>query len=151
MSKPETSFINSVHNALDHTIHREKMHNIFRSGTADVWYSARPNDLWIEYKFVELPKRPTTIIDLSLLFSFQQVRWLSQRHYEGRRVYACIGTMWGDRYRGVILGSLAWQQEITGPWLVKTAHFTTAIAAWIRADALNLERPFEAIHDIRLM
>ena len=50
--KPETQFANSVNGKLPlrGVLHREKMNNPYRGGTADWWYSGRRADLWCEYK-----------------------------------------------------------------------------------------------------
>lgn len=92
-SKPETTFINSVHRKLpkgDAGPWREKMHNPYRAGTADMWYSGRVGDLWVEYKWIpKLPVRGETHIvpDLSPL----QKAWLRDRHTEGRKIVVVIG------------------------------------------------------------
>lgn len=89
MSKPENSFIAGVHKHLPPTLHREKMHNPYRGGTADEWYSGQKSDLWIEYKFVELPKQAETIIPINL--SELQKKWLYDRWREGRNVRVVVG------------------------------------------------------------
>lgn len=84
-----------------------KNHNQYNGGIADCWYSGPAGDLWIEYKFVVLPKRDNTLIvpDLSAL----QVDWLSSRSKEGRRVGVIIGCKEG----GVWLPDLAWVNPLT--------------------------------------
>lgn len=91
-SKPETTFTASVHKRLpsQRQLHREKMNNPYRSGTADVWYSGTRSDLWIEYKFIVLPKRPTTVItDYGV--SPLQDDWIRSRRAEGRDVWIVVG------------------------------------------------------------
>jgi hypothetical protein len=51
-SKPETTFIQSIHRHLPKEVYREKMANPYRGGTPDVWYSGYKSDLWVEYKFI---------------------------------------------------------------------------------------------------
>ena len=70
-AKPETTFYTSVHRHLPSTdlLHREKMSNPYRGGTFDHWYSGKKADLWIEWKFVVLPKRDDTMIDICLLYT----------------------------------------------------------------------------------
>lgn len=87
-SKPESNFIKRVHNALKvFYVYHEKMHNMYRGGTADVWYSGTKSDLWIEYKW--LPKTPkrTPIPALSEL----QVEWIKARRQEYRDVWVVVG------------------------------------------------------------
>jgi len=100
--KPENTFIASVHRMLAPPprpnmnipvglknitrLHKEKMHNTFRSGTADVWYSGRM-DLWIEYKWVpRLGKKITPKL------SPNQKLWLNGRWVEGRNVKVVVGS-----------------------------------------------------------
>lgn len=86
-SKPENTFIRSVHTHLK-GVYFEKMANPWRAGTADVWYSGKKGDLWIEYKYVPtIPKRTTILPDLSP----RQLKWLNDRDAEGRRVVVVVG------------------------------------------------------------
>lgn len=87
MATPENSFIAGVHGYVQ--CYKMKNHNEYVSGIADCWYSGSGSDLWIEYKFVVVPKRDTTIIvpELSKL----QLEWLTDRHAEGRNVLVVIG------------------------------------------------------------
>ena len=95
MSKPETSFILGVHKYVD--CYAEKMHNPYRGGTPDVWYSGMARDLWVEYKFVTVPARADTVIVPNL--SKLQLNWLTLRRNEGRNVAVVVGCKAG----GVIL------------------------------------------------
>lgn len=89
--KPETRFYSAVHKLLPSTLHREKMHNVYRGGTADVWYSGNADDLWVEYKW--LPKVPKkALIRLDKLLSPVQLLWLRGRYEEGRNVVVILGT-----------------------------------------------------------
>jgi hypothetical protein len=67
------------------------MHNAYRSGTADVWYSGNLGDLWVEYKYLrKLPVlAPVRIVKL---LSAQQLLWLNQRYAEGRTVAVVLGS-----------------------------------------------------------
>lgn len=102
-AKPETAFIGSVHKHLPGSIHKEKMNNPYRGGTADVWYSARNGlDLWVEYKFVKVLRKKGVIVpDLSDL----QFLWLSNRRNDGRNVAVIVGHPDG----GVILPPILWK------------------------------------------
>lgn len=94
-SKPENTFIASVHRHLPTDLYRMKNHNPYNSGIADCWYSGTAADLWVEYKFLVLPKRPTTVIDLisgdNPAISHLQQEWLRGRHEEGRQVGVIVG------------------------------------------------------------
>ena len=107
---PENNFISSVHKHLPVKLYRMKNSNPYNGGIADVWYSGKRRDLWIEYKFIAVPKRPDTTIDLvsgkSPEISALQQEWLRARHEEGRNVGVIIGSKDG----GVWLPGLAWNQ-----------------------------------------
>lgn len=108
MAKPENQFIAGVHKYLDPKVYHMKNHNAYNGGIFDVWYSAKPFDLWVEYKFIEIPKRPKTSImpDLSAL----QLEWGKARKEEGRNCWVIIGAKEG----GVVLRDQAmWDAAIT--------------------------------------
>lgn len=81
---PENRFIQRVHKHLDKAVYREKMHNPYRGGTPDVWYSGPKSDMWVEYKW---NKARPTCKGLSAL----QVKWLDARSAEGRNVAVVCG------------------------------------------------------------
>jgi len=90
-AKPETTFYQSVirHLPPESQLHREKMSNPYRGGTADTWLSGSKADLWIEWKFIKLPVRDETRITIDL--SALQREWLRCRHLEGRNVWVVVG------------------------------------------------------------
>jgi hypothetical protein len=117
-SKPETTFYTSVHRHLppETAFWREKMANPYRGGTADHWYSGRgkkSRDLWVEWKYIRLPARPGTMIDLvngrAPPLSHLQQSWLSDRYLEGRNVWVIVGS---DANGGVIFQSLEWERPL---------------------------------------
>lgn len=95
-AKPETTFYTSVHRHMPplSVIHREKMSNPYRGGTFDHWYSAK-RDLWVEWKFIKLPKRDTTVVDLcggkNPHLSALQQDWGRKRWEEKRNVWVILG------------------------------------------------------------
>ena len=115
---PENNFISSVHKHLPAGLYRMKNHNQYNGGIADVWYSG-VRDLWIEYKFIAVPKRPETRIDLltgkNPAISYLQQEWLRSRHGEGRSVGAIVGSKDG----GIWLPGVAWDQTYTAADFLK--------------------------------
>lgn len=113
-SKPESTFIASVHKHLPpvEELYRVKMNNPYTAGMADVWYSGQ-NDLWVEYKFLVLPKRDSTVIDLcrgkNPALSDLQQEWLRSRYDEGRNVWVIVGCKEG----GVVLQGRLWERPLT--------------------------------------
>lgn len=92
MRKPETTFTLSINKYLKDKVHCEKMHNPYRGGTPDFWYSGNLGDIWIEYKYIEtIPIRSQIIPDLTPL----QAQWLKRRYEEGRNVAVIVGTRAG--------------------------------------------------------
>jgi hypothetical protein len=78
------------------------MSNPWRSGTFDDWYSADPQDLWIEYKYQ--PKLGSVKADLSPL----QFHWGSERFAERRNVAVIVGMPQG----GIVLHRDEWEIRI---------------------------------------
>lgn len=107
MATPENTFIGSVHRHLPVGLYHMKNHNQYNGGIPDVWYSGPAGDLWIEYKFVVLPKRDDTIITPNL--SELQKDWLRSRSAEGRK----LGVIVGAKEGGVWYPDLAWVTPIT--------------------------------------
>lgn len=90
-NKPETTFTRSVNKHIPFVYH-VKMHNPYTSGIPDVWYSGAKGDLWAEYKFVQnLPVRGGIYFNLTKL----QLKWLRDRHEEGRNVILIVGCALG--------------------------------------------------------
>lgn len=115
MAKPENQFISGVHKYLPSigVLHREKMANPYRGGTADWWYSGRgkkSRDLWIEWKFLQrVPVRVAIdLVSKGDIISALQRQWLRNRHEEGRNVWVGVGCAGG----GLLLRSMAWELPI---------------------------------------
>jgi hypothetical protein len=111
--KPENTFIASIHKLLPPTLYRMKNHNAYNGGIPDVWYSGVKADLWIEYKFLVLPKRDSTVIDLTAgkdpMLSALQQAWLRGRRAEGRNVGVIVGCKEG----GVWFDHTSWKHPYT--------------------------------------
>ncbi|RLA51611.1 MAG: hypothetical protein DRR42_09845 [Gammaproteobacteria bacterium] len=103
------------------------MHNIYRGGTADVWYSGNLDDLWVEYKWIaKLPKK--AFVRLDKLLSPLQQRWLEGRHEEGRNIVVILGTPEG----AWVLEGAAWKEPIN-PEAIRTLGISKqSIADYIK-------------------
>jgi hypothetical protein len=118
VSKPETRYYSAVHKLLPSRLHREKMHNPYRGGTADVWYSGNADDLWVEYKWLaKLPVRAP--ICLERLLSPLQQQWLSGRYEEGRNVVVILATPTG----AWVFEGAAWKLPLD-PAAIRTGGLT---------------------------
>ena len=130
--KPENTFIDSVHKLLPKELHAEKMNNPYRSGCADVWYSGKQSDLWVEYKYIpKLPVENAIKANLSPL----QTKWLRERYREGRKVFVVIGSPLG----GVILADLTWENPISLSDYRKQTITRQSLADWLTANTLGLQ------------
>lgn len=131
--KPENQFITGVHKYLAsvRVLHREKMNNPYRGGTADYWYSAKKNDLWIEYKF--LPRVPQKGVVTPALSELQK-RWLAGRYEEGRNVGVIVGCPAG----GVVLRDLEWEQPISVTEFLKRIQTREELALWLTQQVSSI-------------
>lgn len=107
MATPENTFIASVHRHLPVGLYHMKNHNQYNGGIPDVWYSGPAGDLWIEYKFIAVPKRDDTNIIINL--SELQKNWLRSRFSEGRKVAVVVGCKEG----GVWFDGVSWDHLYT--------------------------------------
>jgi hypothetical protein len=122
--KPESRFITSVNAKIPKTVHREKMHNVYRGGTFDVWYSGSKADLWIEYKWIpRVPARGRAVPDMSPL----QLQWGKGRLAEGRSVLVVVGCPGG----AAMLRPDQWEAGVTAEEFRRALVTKSALAAWI--------------------
>jgi len=125
--KPESRFITSVNAKIPTDVHREKMHNPYRGGTFDVWYSGSKADLWIEYKFIpRIPKRGRVVPNLSPL----QLRWGQGRNAEGRNVMVVVGCPEGAAMLGF---PRQWEVGVTVEEFRNALVTKATLAAWIHS------------------
>ena len=120
MSGPETKFIEKIHKALPPEIHREKMHNPYRGGTFDCWYSGKHGDMWIEYKWVNKMSAKKVKPNLSKL----QLLWGKGRMDEGRNVAVVVGSPQGT---AVCLAPDLWEEGIPVRSLLTVADVVSFI------------------------
>lgn len=128
---PENRFIASIHRVLPKSIYREKMHNPYRGGTPDVWYSGE-RDAWIEYKWINaVPKKGVVIPALSEL----QKKWLEDRFAEGRSVFVVVGCPLG----AIIFRNPAeWETGRTKPVILTKSDYLIWLTTTIgRSDGIN--------------
>lgn len=119
MSKPENQAIAGVHKYLPHFVEHEKMANPWNSGTADVWYSAWPHDLWVEYKFLDKPPSRGFTLALTDL----QRLWLARRYRQGRAV--AVALLFPAKFGCVLYTHLAWGEHKSKVAAPDTGHIIT--------------------------
>jgi hypothetical protein len=129
-AKQETTFIGGVHKQLPpgrRDPYWMKNNNQYTSGIWDVWYSGSTADLWVEYKFIDVPLRASTLILPNL--SELQLQWGRERHKEGRNVAVIVGCKEG----GVIYENLEWEREMSAAAFKVMVRSRAEIAKWIMA------------------
>ena len=133
---PENTFIGSVHKHLPAGLYHMKNHNQYVGGIADVWYSG-VRDLWVEYKFIVVPKRPDTVIDLitgkNPAISYLQQEWLRSRHEEGRSVGVIVGSKDG----GVWFPGLTWDTTYPAKKFLSLLQTRKDLAGTIEKEVQN--------------
>ncbi len=131
-AKPETTFIGGVHKLFPpgrKNPYWMKNSNLYTSGIPDCWYSGE-RDLWVEYKFIVLPKRGGTEIKCDL--SELQLEWIRERRKEGRDI-AVIGCKEG----GLILLNGEWEETYTLDQIKDRISSRREIAQWIMGFTRN--------------
>lgn len=127
-AKPETALIKRVHTkfkTVGVTPYYEKMHNAYRGGTWDVWYSGKKGDMWIEYKWSPKKLVDTVIPPLTPL----QQKWGRQRFTEGRDLRVIYGCPTGCL---LYSNTMEWEEGIPCGYFVTEQD----AAQWI-ADAVG--------------
>jgi len=109
----EHTYIRSVHTQLKNIRDLEltdvwKINDNWKGGCADAMYDGPANDLWVEYKFIKIPKRPTTLCIPAL--SEQQNEWLTNRYNNGRNVAVIVGSNKGAH---IFLTPGSWSAGVT--------------------------------------
>lgn len=133
-SGPENRFINSIHDKMKGlgNPYFEKMHNPYRGGTPDVWYSGDAADLWVEYKYIKAAPKRTAMVkpDLSDL----QIKWLRGRQREGRNVMVVLGVGPDIRTASAIwfTSPREWEEGVSLQEFTARLVSKTVLPGWIR-------------------
>jgi hypothetical protein len=115
----ESTFTSKIHRLLPKEVYAWKISDRFHRGIPDAYYSGQAGDLWVEYKFYHtLPTR-----SFRCKLSPHQLRWLNNRHAEGRHTAVIIG----DPKQGIVLENKEWISPVTPRSTLSHAD----IAAWI--------------------
>lgn len=130
-AKPETNFSNALRDALPEGIYSMKNNNEYIAGIPDLWFSGSKADLWAELKFV--PKLPVrSPLRPYKLLSELQVKWLRERHLEGRNVCVIIGCKQGVKFAGIVLQDLAWEKDIDPQHLPALIRSKSELALFVK-------------------
>ena len=94
----------------------QSMSSMGTNGTPDLWVSGPNGDLWIEVKYND-----KTQCGIKPKLSALQLKWLTDRHKEGRNVMVIIGTSPSE---GIICKDQTWETNCANrqsfPDIIKT-------------------------------
>ena len=94
----------------------QSMSSLGTNGTPDLWVSGPKGDLWIEVKYND-----KTQSGIKPKLSPLQLKWLTDRHNEGRAVMVIIGTSSSE---GIICIDRTWEENCKNrlplPDIIKT-------------------------------
>ena len=124
----ESQFTQSIMRKLDKRIYKWKIMNMMQNGVPDCYFSGPAGDLWVEFKYIKVPKRDTTEFKPKL--SALQLKWLNERYDEGRNVAVILGSDIGS----AIFIDRWWNGFITWKYLVSTKQ---DIVKWIETQTLG--------------
>lgn len=132
----EHGFVRSVHRQLSPDVFVWKINDKYAGGVPDAFYAGPARCLFIEYKYVKLPKRSTTLVKTSL--SEQQKRWLDRMSSMDKHVAIVIGSAIGN-----IIIDKDWDYPIPTGLFRQRAMSTKAVAQWISAFCLEERYDYE--------
>ena len=115
-----------MHRHLSPEIYRWKIHDTHTGGVPDAYYCGPGDSLWIEYKYIKLPKRASTLVQLNL--SELQKIWLT-RAYEWRQSVAIV--VGYEKKLATVITNPNLIGKITKTTLQEEAISFKAVAAWI--------------------
>lgn len=133
-AKPENNFIANIHKRLKVQVYAEKMYNPLRGGTPDVYYEGK-RMLWVEYKFIPLPSRDSTLV-LPQLSDLQNL-WLKRCYANTFRARVIVGFKEGKHYYGVVYNSPdEWTETMTTQEFKRHARPIEDIVRYIESQVL---------------
>lgn len=124
----ESGFTSSINKKLPSQVFSWKINCRFANGTPDAWYSALRSDLWVEYKFLQ--KFPVKGVKPKL--SALQLKWLKERHNEGRNVAVVVGSPNGC----LIYENLEWETHKSVKQIVPKSEVVKFINNKVSNDIL---------------
>lgn len=123
----EHGFVRSVHRQLSPDIFVWKINDTYAGGVPDAFYAGPACCLFVEYKYVKLPKRSNTLVKTTL--SEQQKLWINRMHSLSHAVAVVIGSDKGC----VVLQDKAWNSPLTLADFLPACISVKDVARWIEA------------------
>ena len=107
----EHGFIKAVHRHIPSEVYRWKIHDTYTGGVPDAFYCGPAGSLWVEYKYIKLPKRKTTVVTFGLS-ELQQI-WLTKMAGYGQTTLLAVGWQQSTQvFYGLNLQQTARQDEL---------------------------------------
>ena len=107
----EHGFIKAVHRHIPSEVYRWKIHDTYTGGVPDAFYCGPAGSLWVEYKYIKLPKRKTTVVTFGLS-ELQQI-WLTKMAGYGQTTLLAVGWQQSAQvFYGLNLQQTARQDEL---------------------------------------
>jgi len=107
----EHSFVKAVHRHLPKDLIRWKIRDTFTGGVPDAYYCGPSSSLFVEYKFIKLPKRPDTIVKLNL--SALQLEFLGKLNDFNQPVAVIAGFISKNNIFSIFLSDAVWTKPLS--------------------------------------
>lgn len=135
--KPENQFVSGVHEYLppEAGFPRHKTHNPYIAGIWDWYYAGGLRTLWVEYKFIKVPKRADTLV-LPALSALQTKFGDSLKPCATERAVIV-----GCKEGAVIFMDDAWKESITAAQFRLRIISRRELATWLQKQCLIQEVP----------
>lgn len=78
-----------MHRHIPSEVYRWKIHDTYTGGVPDAFYCGPAGSLWVEYKYIKLPKRKTTPVTFGI--SELQRIWLTRMALYGQTTLLAVG------------------------------------------------------------
>jgi hypothetical protein len=130
--KRENQFVSGVHEYLppEPKFPRHKTHNPYVAGIWDWYYAGGLRTLWVEYKYIDVPKRDDTLVTPAL--TPMQVKF-------GEGLSSCqtaLAVVVGCKAGAVIYTDSSWLDAITTAEFRKRIISRRDLAAWLQEQCL---------------
>ena len=130
----EHSFVKAVHRHLPKDLIRWKIRDTFTGGVPDAYYCGPSSSLFVEYKFIKLPKRPDTIVKLNL--SALQLEFLGKLNDFNQPVAVIAGFISKNNIFSLYLDAKAWTTNWGQEYYMENAISTKETATKITKTCL---------------
>jgi len=122
----EHSFVKAVHRHLPKELIRWKIRDTFTGGVPDAYYCGPSSSLFVEYKFIKLPKRSSTIVKLNL--SALQLEFLGKLNSFHQPAAVIVGFISNNNNFSIFLSDAVWTKPLSVAYYSENKISVTNIA-----------------------